>query len=811
MSHGLSLQHFSNLDREYACSHCMELTRTPLFHNDEVFCCHGCQNVFEILKTSGLQDYYSIREPYQREVKLIDEKIRQEKSQEFTYLRDPDFVFDYSFEEKDLLVMDFFLENIQCPACLWLIENLPFMNPQIKACKLNFSRSIVTIKVPKEKPESFFEAALLLDQLGYKPHPLGKGQDSSQLRKNEDRSMLIKIGVAASCSMNIMLYAVSIYSGATDSWKESFSLISFVLSLPVIFYSALPFYQSSLQGIRNKQINIDLPISVAIILGFVGSCFLMLTGSHDLYFDTITTLVFLLLLSRYALAKAQKKALDSSQLESFFYQNQAHIYDHQEKVFQDKHAKYIKPEDLLLIRPGETILADGEVIEGSSYINLATFNGEPEPRKVSLGEEVFAGTKNISESIQVKVKAVNEHTKLGKILQDVQEGLSKKSYLSELSKKFSTFFLFSVFLIAAVGFTYLSFSHGVHTSLSRILALIIISCPCAFALATPLAYTKALSLGAQNGIFIKNELILEKLLSVKHIFFDKTGTLTNGQFHVLEWNDLIKLEDISSLQVVYELEKSSNHPIALGLRQYIQKQSFLKVGIFQSDIQEIVSKGVEGTINQHFYQLKRLDTFQEKVFALYRDGQQVTTIKIADEIKPHAKKLLNFLKEKKIDLYLLSGDLKNSVSNFESKLKFSFNQVFSNQTPQSKAQVVETFKNTMIVGDGVNDSLSMAKSELSIAVKGSADVSLRVADIYISQDDLRLLEKLFVLSLETRKIILRNLFLSCFYNITGIILSLMGYISPLVAAIAMPISSLTVIGLTLWATPAFRSLKKEPL
>jgi Cu2+-exporting ATPase/Cu+-exporting ATPase len=774
------------------CVHCDEIVLKAFYNDNDLshekpFCCQGCLTVFNVLHEKGLDSYYEIK----NNSALLKRRSPVEfKNSEFKYLDDGDFLSQYSFVRNDSLkVMEFYLEGIHCLACLWLIEKLPEFLKGVISSKLDLERSVVTVALGEEG--KFSEVARELNHLGYRPHPLRNNQEAEALKRQTERLNLIRIGVAGAAAGNIMLYAVSLYGGASGEFSYLFNNLTVAFGLPVLTFSAFPFYQTAWNAIKNKTLSIDIPISMALIFGAVMGIYNLLVGVPENYFDSLSTLVFLLLLSRYFLQKIQERGLSAQDLH-YFYQTDV-VFKKEGDSFKEIHPRFIKVNDILKIKVQDFIPVDGEVIEGESLINNSLLTGESLPIKIKKGDVVFSGTQNLNQEILIQAKKIQEDTRLGKILKNVEHGWSNKSKMIDLMSLTSKYFTLGVILLALILFISLLQYESFKVALEHTMTLLIVTCPCALALAVPLTFTRTLSKASGKGIIIKNDEVIEKLNKVKNIFLDKTGTLTYGKLKVEKFQ-VLKLSVISLESVIQSLETYSKHPVAKALIDYVASQNPKNYEV--KDFKEILGVGVSGLIQENFYEIKRDGIFE--------NGVLVATFGLRDIIRPEARSFIESLRSQGYTLKMLSGDKKEVVESIANEVGLLPHEALSELTPEEKQKLVQSTPQSMMVGDGANDAIALSYADVGVAVYGSMDLSLRAAEVYLTIADLKMIQKLLDASKETLKIVKRNLVLSILYNGVSVIFVFMGLINPLVAAIIMPVSSLTVLFSTLIGTKKMR-------
>jgi Cu2+-exporting ATPase/Cu+-exporting ATPase len=778
------------------CLHCSEPIITPYVQASDVFCCQGCLTVYNILHSKGLEDYYQIK---QNAGTLRSRAPVELKAQKYLYLDQEEFLQEYSYKNHDdLITMEFFLEGIHCLACLWLIEQMPRILPLVASCQLQMDKSTATVSL--YSGGAFSQVAREFSDWGYVPHALKNNQQAKKLKISEERQELLRMGIAAAGANNTMLYAVSIYAGAKGHYAEIFNLLTVLFSLPVLTYSAYPFYKNAYQSLKQKMPSIDLPISVSLLLGTLMGLFNLFAGIQDNYFDTLTTLVFLLLLSRYFLKKIQHRALAPVDMHYFYEQeNVLRAKKNAPQEFEEIHSKFVSSGDCLKVLPNEFIPADALVVNGSSYINSSLLTGESTPHKVSAGEVVFAGTQNLSSELFITVTSLPKDSRVGKILQRVEREWKLNAPILEITNKVSRYFLWSILVCAVVLFFYQLHVQSLNVALKQALTLLIVTCPCALALAVPLTFTRSLSIASKNGIIIKNAQVLEKLERITHLFFDKTGTLTNGKLSLT--SIITKAQEPLNYpiqDVIFTLEQYSKHPKAKALLDFCHKEKNAKVLSPLHHLKETPGVGVEAIIGNDHYSIDASGLWEKSVLK--------KEFIFADSTRAEAKEIMTSLKNNSYHISILSGDKTSVVEELAQSLNIASYK--GDLSPEEKNIMIEKTPHSMMIGDGANDAIALTKAYVGVAVHGSVELSLRAADIYLTIPGITMIPKILVLSKETMKVIKRNLIFSLTYNALSIFAVFMGVISPLVAAVIMPLSSLTVLCSALYGTKKLRTLWK---
>lgn len=782
------------------CVHCDEAAVPPIYQKDDVtlakpFCCEGCLTVYHVLHQKGLESYYEIKNNSSIFKRRSPVEI---KSSQFSFLDDDEFIKEYTYlNATGARTMEFYLEGIHCLACLWLIEKLPEFVPGVVSSKLDLDRSVVTVIIEGEG--KFSQVAREFNQLGYRPHPLKRNQDAADLRVKEERLALTRIGVAGAAAGNIMIYAVSLYGGAAGEFAQLFNSLTVAFAVPVLTFCSYPFYQNAWNALRNKTLSIDIPISISLLIGAVMGVYNLILGIPDNYFDSLTTLVFLLLMSRYFLQKIQEKGLSASDLH-FFYQSESVLRatDSSLNEFIEVHPRFVKAEDVLKIRPGEFFPADGVVLKGTSNLNNSLLTGESFPVKVEAGDKVFSGTQNLTHDLVMKAVNASDSSRLGQLLKNVENGWAHRSKIVNLTNIVSKYFTLAVFILSTILFIYLYQTHDLKHALEGAITLLIVTCPCALALAVPLTFTRALSKASEQGIIIKSDEVIEKLAKVRNVFIDKTGTITYGKLKVTNFK-VIRESKLRVQDIILNLEGRTRHPVARALLDHIKDQHAQALPV--EDFKEVLGVGVSGTIERSFYEIRKAGIFE--------NGELVCTFDVQDTVRSDSQDALKKLSQLGIEVTMLSGDKKEVVQSIARDVALPLENALHELSPEDKSRLIKNASHSMMIGDGANDAIALSHAEVGVAVMGAMDISLRAADVYLTTPGLIPVEKLVVLSQETMKVIRRNLVLSLLYNSVSVACAFLGIINPLIAAIIMPVSSLTILFSTLVRTTKSRNLWKS--
>jgi len=714
---------------------------------------------------------------------------------EYDYLSGKSFKDIYTTDENPN-VMKFYIEGIHCTGCLSIIENIPTLSDRIKSVTLNLSTKIADVIF--DNPDSFGEFPSIARKLGYRAHPVKDQLDSAERYKEENKSYLYRIGVAGVCAGNIMLLSASIYAGAGGIFKHYFEIISFALALPVVIYCVLPFYSNVIIALSNKTASVDIPVVFVVLTGFLLSANNLLIDSGSVYFDSVTVFVFLLLVSRYFLRLIQGKiSYDNDLFSSLFDENKVLRYDEVSGQYSYMPVQGLNQTDRILIKKGQRCPVDGRLLSASCVFNLSVLTGELIPQKIFKGSEVYAGSILETEEAEIDVLRTGNETRIGAVLENIKSNYREKLEFENFSRIYSTIFTIIVISISFTGFFILSGLYNTSVALTRIMSFALIACPCAFVFVLPLTIGLSLRQAGKDGFLIKDYNVFEKLRKTRNIYFDKTGTLSKGVFKILKW-DKNRLSD-SDISAILSMEANSEHPVARSIVDDLHTSgSFLQINC---EPETVYTKGIKADVAGHFYEIysddqklqNDTDGIVTRSVSIYKDNVKLSTIFLGEEIKGDAKELIEFLKSNGFEIYLLSGDKRDNVERFAQGLSIPLENTYYEKYPEEKIDIVRKSRNTIFIGDGLNDAGAMSASDISIAVQGSADQSLRISDVYLLNNEISSLKKLFSLGNATTQTVKVNSALSVTYNIITGALALMGFINPLAAAILMPISSLLLL------------------
>jgi Cu2+-exporting ATPase len=796
-----------------ACTHCgLDVPDGYVIAGaSEQFCCAGCRAAYAIIHAHGLDRYYTLGEQREAPVRPSGRTYDEFDHPAFQAL----YVRPLS---GGTCTVELYLEGVHCASCVWLVERVPLIVPGVARAELNVGRSLATIQWDP-RSVALSGIARQLDALGYQPHPF-RGVRRDEMRRKEDRAMLARIGVAGAIAINVMLAAVALYSGwlggMDAEWERFFRWISLIVVTPAMFWPGRVFFVGAIAALRTRTLNMDVPIALGLAAGYVRGAMNTVSDTGPVYFDGLATLIFALLVGRFLQQRGQRAAGDSAELLFALTPSSARVVG-EDGSTSNVPAEALLPGMTMDVRSGETFAADGVVTQGSSSVDNSLLTGESRPQRVEVGARVFAGTLNLSAGLCVRADETGEASRVAKLMRQVGDAAARRAPVVQMANRLAGYFVAGVLVLAALTWV---IWHRIDPSraMDNAIALLIVTCPCALALSTPLAVSVAIGRAAKRGILVKGGDVLEQLARPSQLLLDKTGTITEARATVVT---LHGSADIRPL--VLGLEEHSSHPIADALRRAWAGVAPLPA----TDVFYTTGGGLEGTVDGKHLIVGSPAFVAERARAGHRtpaarfaardpdgratrvaiavDGSIVAAADIGDPVRPDAKASIDALRDSGWSLGILSGDARGVVRSVGRELGLPSDACVGAASPETKlAHVVAARRRgpVVMVGDGVNDAAAMAAASVGIGVHGGAEACLQTADVYLTRPGLGPLVALMEGAQRTMFVIKRNIAFSLVYNLAGAGLAMAGVLSPLVAAILMPASSLTVV-LASWRSRTF--------
>lgn len=784
--------------QENQCFHCgndLEPNTTLIFNNKK-FCCLGCQTVYEILSENNLEKYYTIEK---------NPGIRPEEiSEKYHFLENEKIVEKLvDFNDSNTQIVSLYIPNIHCSSCIWVLENLQKINRNIIQSVVNFPKKSVRISYFSNKT-SLKEIVLLLSHLGYAPYISLDDYQKKETNK-QDYSLLYKLGVAGFAFGNVMLLQFPEYFENDEYWlnqyKYFFRWLSFVLSFPVLLYSASDYFISAYKGLKNKLLNIDIPLALGILAMFIRSFWDIVTDSGQGFFDSLNGLVFFLLVGRFFQQKTYNFLSFERDYKSYFPIGITKINpDGSEESIQ---IYDIKKGDRLLIRNEELIPSDAILVKGDAHIDYSFVTGETKTIEKISGDKLFAGGKQKGKAIEIEaIKSVSQSylTQLwsNEIFQK-DKFLGVKNLTDTISKYF-TISILAISIMALIGWSFISLTDAFNV----FTAILIIACPCALAMSAPFALGNTLRIFGQYKFYLKDTRVIEQLSKIDAVIFDKTGTITSANQNKIryEGTPLSKEEE----QILKQILRNSNHPLSRQIYQILTEESKIQITNFE----EVSGKGI-----QAFYKNMSIKIGSASFVGVPAENSNLQTAIFISFNGIYKGKFLfeNFYRKgisnlfkhlsKNYEISVLSGDNNSEQFTLEKMLPKGAKILF-NQKPNDKLKAIEQLqqqhKKVLMAGDGLNDAGALKQSDVGISVSENVNVFSPACDGIIDANSLKNLHLFLILSKKSIQIIKRSFVISLLYNTIGVTFAITNNLSPVAAAILMPMSSISIVLFTTIST-----------
>ncbi len=801
------------------CAHCGLPVPTP----GATFCCAGCEAVNRALTSQGLTAWYTLAGDERAPARTTDRTYAE--------LDDPTFHRLNVSTDADApgrARTTLYLEDLRCTACVWLVEQLPAQLPGVHEVRVDLGRGRADVVFdPARAPLS--TVARSLDRLGHPVHPY-RGLDRDQARRREDRTLILKIGVAGAAAGNIMLLAIALYAGIFGGMSAAdtafFRWASMLVAVPALSYAATPFFRTALGALRAGQLHLDLPISIGILAGLGWGSANVVRGTGEIYFDSLGMLTFLLLIARWVQLRHHRRASSATEVLMAMTPSRARrIVDGGEPVLVPIEA--IAVGDRVLVLAGEPMPVDGEVVRGRSTVDAGLLTGESRPVELAPGDRVFSGTINLVAPIELRAEATGEATRVGKLVARLEELSARRAPIQRFVDRVAGRFVAVVMSAALLTIVVWTVLAGLGVGIEHAMALLVVTCPCALALATPLAVAVGLGRAARQGVLVKGADALERLATPGTLVLDKTGTVTEGQLRVVSWRG-----DRAVRPLVVALEAGSGHPVARALvAAGPSAEEDGEPGLVVLPAVEVVREELGGGLlgvaadGRHIAvgsprwisTLAGLGPVEAALAAATAEGASpvvvalagpdqplaaVAVIGVRDVVRADAATAIAELTRRGWTVELLSGDDPAVVARIAGELGIDPARARGGVSPEDKLHHIEALRAqapaaggapVVMVGDGVNDAAALTAATCGVAVHGSAEVAIEAADVFVARPGVTSVVELIAGATATLATIRRNLRFSLAYNLLGGTLAVTGLIHPLIGAIMMPLSSSTVL------------------
>lgn len=793
------------------CFHCGEpllgsTLKAQIEGRDEPVCCQGCLAVAEVIAGAGLAGYYRFRDA----AASRPDAAGLDRGAWEAYAS-PEIAAQFVRTAGERASVTLAIDGLRCAACSWLIDRALSSRDAVIEASTNAATGRTHVAWNRAQL-TLADVLVTIAQLGYRPHPVSDA-GVLQLQQRERRKSLRQLAVAGLGMMQVMMFAVAVYSAelageVMDSGLLAFfRIVSLLVATPVMFYAGAPILAGALRSARTRTIGMDVPVGIALALAYGASVWNTLSGGGQVYFDSVTMFIFFLSLSRFVQMSVRHRT--TSVTDALARQLPSYAHRHDLCGLQDVPVSALRRGDLILVRPGEVLPADGELLGADARIDEAMLTGESLPVRRGAGERLAAGTLNVGNPIELRVMATASGTVLSHIVALLQRAKAQKPAMARTADAAAARFLRYVLLGTALTCgLWLAFDPS--RAFEATLAVLVAACPCAFAIAMPAALSAAAARLAQSGVLIMNPDALERLASVDRIVFDKTGTLTRGAIKI---DRCLTLADVSAphcLQIAAMLEAASEHPLARAFAE-------LGNGSVAQDVRIVAGCGLEGVVDGRRYrigtaqfvgelhgaltgtqtlsELSELSELSATTVFLGDECRELACFELRDALRESAPAAIDELQRLKVPAQILSGDDHTAVADVASRC--DVREYFARRSPTQKLAHVQGLqrdgRRVAMVGDGVNDAPVLAAAEVSIAIGRGAALAHASADMVLVGDSLHALPQAIRLARRTLQIARQNLVWSAVYNLASVPLAALGFIPPWLAALGMSLSSAAVV------------------
>lgn len=781
--------------QEVKCDHCGTNCDTSIHLDDKVFCCHGCKSVYTILWANGMESFYKHKDEVGAPVEMSDT---------YSFLDNEEIqgkVLDFS--DGKVGVVRLFLPAIHCSACLWLLERLHKINEGVISVRVEFSKRMAHIRFKQDKL-SLRELAELLQAVGYPPHiRLSDGEDAIK-EGAKDKRVIYQFGIAAFAFGNVMLMALPEYLYPEDNslmqYAPFFRWLSLALVLPVLLYSARDYFTNAIRGVRLKRINVDQPIAVGITALFLQSLWEIVSDSGSGYLDSLTGLIFFLLLGKIFQRKTYESLSFERDYKSYFPLGVTLI--EKDGSHQVVPVQNLEKGQRIYVRNEEIIPVDGVILSGNPVIDNAFVTGESTPERKAVGDSVFAGGKQCGGAIEVLVERPMDKSYLTQLWNDQHFNGNKAERFHSLTDKVSRYFVLAILILSTLTFGYWYVQADLATAIQVFTAVLIVACPCALALAAPFANGHAMRLMGRFGLYLKRAEVVEALADVNKLVWDKTGTLTDVSKSKVEW--IGEALSTSDRRAISSLMSSSKHPLSMRISAWLDE-----VNSVVEDFVEWTGKGVEGKIDGEIWKLgssewmKQIesDGIQASHVHVEKGHRHLGYFQIQHAFREGAQEVVDAMKPQ-YSQTVVTGDDQGERRALEN-LFGSGVQLRFRQKPSDKLKAVADLQNfgyrVAMIGDGLNDAGALNQAEVGISIAEDVNNFTPASDAILSAKSFAGLPVFFRLAKHTRRVVYWSFALSFAYNIVGLSFAVTGMLSPLLSAVLMPLSSITVVAfVSIW-------------
>ncbi|MFL6617806.1 MAG: heavy metal translocating P-type ATPase [Povalibacter sp.] len=788
------------------CFHCSEpLGKSALVarigDRDESVCCAGCRAVAELIAGAGLEQYYEMRSE-----RPARPPISGLEADAWTAYARSEIADALVVGQGDLDTVTLGVEGLRCSACAWLIDKVLSQLEGVVSATTNAATGRVHIEWQRSVL-TLADVMRAIARAGYRPFPPGDSRVLDQ-QQSERRVGLRHLAVSGFGMMQVMMFAVAVYSAQLQGdaieprLLEFFRMVSMLVAAPVMFYAGLPIFSGALRSVSRRTVGMDVPVALALVLAFGASVYNVFDGNTgEVYFDSVTMFIFFVTLGRYIQMSVRNRTMSITDALARQMPSVAHRI--QENSCVDVAVAALAVDDLVLVRRGEVLPADGELLEAVAQLDESLLSGESAAVRRGRGETLSGGSLNLGDPIRIKVTAIAQASVLAHVVTLLEKAQAQRPRISAAADKASTHFLSAVLIAAtltAAIWAWLDPSRAFPATL----AVLVVACPCAFAIAMPAAVSAAIAHLARLGVLVTNPNALEKLAQIDHAIFDKTGTLTHGKLQMQRCIVAEGVDELQCRQIAASLEASSEHPIARALADFTPIAPV-------SNVRTAVGAGIEGELAQCRYRIGTPEFAAEMhngfvrtladpqagstVVVLADEHRVLAQFELQDQLRDGAPGTISALRESGIASEILSGDRQSVVDILGERCGIS--QRLARHSPEQKLARLQSLQQqghrVLMLGDGINDAPVLAAADVSIAMGRGTALAHASADMILMTEDLAAVPAALQLSQRMRRIVRQNLFWSAAYNFGSLPLAALGFIPPWLAAVGMSASSVLVV------------------
>lgn len=791
------------------CSHChLSFDESVMIKEDSgdetlYFCCKGCQGVYHLLKSEGLGSFYEKLGDRTIQPATLAIDISSSQLEKFDL---EGFAKRYiTTDSEGLNTIHLVIEGIHCSACVWLNEKVLHKTHGVLEASINYTNNKAKV-VWNPLEIKLSQIIQTIQSIGYNAYPYDPKLQEERASKTR-RSYYMRMLVAVFGTMNIMWLAVAHYagyfSGMQQSFKDILNVAEFILATPVLFYSGWIFFRGAYYGYKNRIVNMDTLVASGASLAYAYSIYAMVSQRGEVYFDSVTMIITFVLVGKYFEVLSKKQAVDT--LDHIMGTTPTEATLIKDGVKSIVSIENIQVGDTLELKAGEKVGIDGVILFGGASFDESSLTGESEPLYKQKGDAILSGSICLDSTVQYEATKDASNSLLTSIVTLLETSITKKPKIEQLANRISGYFSTTILVIALLTFIGWLYATGdFEIALITAISVVVIACPCALGLATPMATLVGISVAAKRNILFKEATFLETMAKSKRLALDKTGTITEGKPSVVFEK---KIADYDH-NLLYSLVSTSNHPISKGVRSYLLSsyESFVEYPLMS--LKTVQARGVEAVcqgknlfggnslyLEEHGVLVGNKES-DNTLFFFAIDGILVTWFELQDTIRVGSKEAISNIKKLGIKVAMITGDREQTAQKVA--IQVGIDEVYAGVLPHQKASQIDTFHNqgeiVVMAGDGINDTIALTSSDIAIAMGSGADVALSVSDVILMDESLERLYEAYLISRRTFQAVKENLGFSLVYNFFAVPLAVAGFINPLYAALSMSLSSLVVVG-----------------